>query len=71
MPQPQISAPADGEAHQSLGPELMESATAEDEHSARASMSTPILSAPAPDVATMSTRLVEEEEVASVNRPGT
>ena len=64
-----MEAPGDGEAHQPLGSKLVESA--EDGQSARASMSTPTLSTPAPDVATTSTRLVEDEEVIPITGLGT
>ena len=66
-----MEAPGDGEAHQPLGPKPVESANTEDGQSARASMSTPTLSTPAPDVAMTSTRLVEDEEVIPITGLGT
>ena len=67
--QPQVAVPDEGEAHQPLRPELMESAAINDGQSA--SMSTLTLSAPAPDVATTNTWMVRGEEIVLVTRPST
>lgn len=66
-----MAAPNDGEAHQSLGPEQSESTIANDGQSTRASVGAPTPSMPAPDVVTMSTRQVKEEETVLVTGPGT
>ena len=70
-PQPQVAAVDDGKAHQTLGLEPAEFAATEDGQSARASVSTPAPSAPALDVATMSTQMVGEEETVPVTGPST
>ena len=70
-PQPQVAVANDGKAHQTLGPELAESAATKDGQSARASVSTPTPSAPALDMAMTSTQLVKDEEVIPVTGPGT
>ena len=67
--EPQVATHDEGEAHQPLGPEVMEFATIDDGQST--SVSTPSLSAPAPDVATTSTRMVKEEEAIPVTGPST
>ena len=70
-PQPEIAATVDNEADQLPRPEPTEATAGEDGQSVGASMSTATLSAPSPDVATMSTQLAKEEEVISVTGPGT
>ena len=67
--QPQVATLDEGKAHQPLGSELTESGAIDDGQSA--SVSTPTMSAPAPDVATMSTQMVGEEETVPVTGPST
>jgi hypothetical protein len=61
VPQPQVAASANGEAHQPLGPVLVESAIVEDGKSTRTCLTGLTLSALAQSVQTTSTRQTEEE----------
>ena len=70
-PQPEIAATTHNGADQLPRPKLTKAATGEDGQSVGASVSTAILSAPAPYVATMSIRLAKEEKVILITEPGT
>lgn len=61
VPQPQVPASANGEAHQLLGPVLAESAIVEDGKSTRTCLTALTLSALTQSVRTTSTRQAEEE----------
>ena len=69
--QPQVAVSADGEAHQLLGPEPVESAVVEDGQSMGAILDSSVPTPLIPSALTTSAQPAEEEEAILIIRPST